>query len=261
MTQRSHPGPPGDRVVVVGNDVIDLLEARLQGKAQDQRFLARVLAPAERRGLEESSERHVELWCLWAAKESAYKAVCKVREQPPVFGHSSFEVCWTRAVESTVSNAAPLRIGRVAFQRSQVPVVVHGDPLSLHAHAWLPADAPGSDEISWGTALLDSPGSAWDAPLGVLLERFSPRERSAVHSARSAAVRLAARQALAESMQVEEGRLELVCDPGPLGRSPPRVYMDGVPAPADVSLSHAGRWLAWALWIPPPGPRQSPFGR
>jgi hypothetical protein len=235
----------------VGNDVIDLLELRLHGKAQDRRFLARVLAPAELRGLEGSPEPHIELWCLWAAKESAYKAVCKMRDEPPVFDHSSFEVCWTHAVESTASGGEPLRIGRVAFQGTVVPVLVHGDARSLHAHAWLPADAPRSDEISWGTALLDSPGSVWDAPLEILLDRFSPRERSAIHSPRSAAVRLAARRALAESMQVEEGRLELVCDPGPLGRSPPRVYMNGVPAPADVSLSHAGRWLAWALWVPP----------
>lgn len=251
MTPQEHAGPVGVPGAWVGNDVVDLKEPRVQGKAQDRRFLARVLAPTELVGLESSHDPHVELWCLWAAKEAAYKAICKDRDEQPVFAHSSFIARWSRFVEAPAPEGTPLRVGAVAFEGTRVPVVVHGDPDVIHAHGWLPAELSTPADISWGIDLLDSPGAEWDAPLGALAERLSPRERTAVHSVPSAAVRLAARRALAESMQVAEDRLEIVCDPGPLGRSPPRVYLDGIPAAADVSLSHAGRWLAWAHWVEP----------
>jgi hypothetical protein len=97
------------------------------------------------------------------------------------------------------------------------------------------------------------------------MARLSDREGDAVHSLESAAVRVAARAALAASMLVAEDRLEIVCDPGPYGRRPPRVCLDGASTGADVSLSHAGRWIAWAYWVDlsaaPPAGGQSPSGR
>jgi hypothetical protein len=52
-------------------------------------------------------------------------------------------------------------------------------------------------------------------------------------------------------MTVDEARVEIVCAPGPASQRPPRVLLDGRDAEADVSLSHDGRWIAWALWAPP----------
>lgn len=68
-----------------------------------------------------------------------------------------------------------------------------------------------------------------------------------MHSFPSAAVRMLARAALAETLGAHEGDVEIVCDPGVTGRRPPRVFLRGEPAPCDVSLSHHGRWVAWAL--------------
>jgi hypothetical protein len=77
--------------------------------------------------------------------------------------------------------------------------------------------------------------------------RFTERELDAVYSLQSAAVRLGARADLARALDVEERRLEIVCDPGPTSQRPPRVMLDGARARADVSLSHDGRWIAWVL--------------
>jgi hypothetical protein len=80
-----------------------------------------------------------------------------------------------------------------------------------------------------------------------LLTRFTDREADAVHHVQSALVRLSARSALANAIGADESRLEIVCEPGPTGRRPPRVYLDGAAAAdLDVSLSHDGDWIAWA---------------
>ncbi len=84
-----------------------------------------------------------------------------------------------------------------------------------------------------------------------LAARLTDRELEAVYSRESAAVRLGARADLAELLRVDQGRLEIVCAPGPAGRRPPQVLLDGHQAPADVSLSHDGRLIAWVLWVEP----------
>jgi len=81
----------------------------------------------------------------------------------------------------------------------------------------------------------------------ILRERFSDLERPAVHSAAAARVRLEARAHLARLLDVREERLQIVCQGGAPGRTPPVVLLDGRRAPADVSLSHHGRWVGWAL--------------
>ncbi len=68
-------------------------------------------------------------------------------------------------------------------------------------------------------------------------------------------MRLAARAALAKALGVDEARVQVVSNDGPKGRIPPEVLLDGEPAPADVSLSHHGRWLAWALRVRDPSAR------
>ena len=69
----------------------------------------------------------------------------------------------------------------------------------------------------------------------------------------------ARRAALSTALAVAESRIEVVCDEGPKGRVPPEVWLDGSPSPADVSLSHHGRWLAWGVRSNAP-PRQGGIG-
>jgi hypothetical protein len=96
--------------------------------------------------------------------------------------------------------------------------------------------------------LLD-PASGWSGPLEELMPRFSEREADAVRTLESAAVRLGARADVARMLGVTEGRVEIVCPPGPSSRRPPHVLLDGCAAAADLSLSHDGGWIAWAIWV------------
>ncbi|MHB1191630.1 MAG: 4'-phosphopantetheinyl transferase superfamily protein [Longimicrobiales bacterium] len=229
----------------VGNDIVDLCEPRTEGKHSDPRFVARVLGERERAVLAQAEDPAVALWAFWAAKEAAYKVASKLRGTPPVFVHAAFCVAWTES--------GPARWeGRVAYEELDIPIVAVRSGTMIHAVAVSGAEIGSALP---GAELLDAPAEAWGARLAELLPSFTKREADAVHSLPSAAVRIRARAALAEVLAAREADVEIVCDPGVTGRRPPRVLLRGVPAPADVSLSHHGRWVAWTV-LP-----QNPLGR
>jgi len=230
---------------VVGNDVVDLEDSRALDKHTDARFLGRVLGTAERARMEAAAYPRTELWALWAAKEAAYKVVSKLRAEPPVFAHAAFLVEWTDVLRERWG-------GSVTYDSVRIPVRVERQDSILHAVAIAGADLAAA---VLGAEPLAGPPGGWGEELEALLARFTPREADAIHSLPSAAVRLRARAALAVALSVEESSLEIVCDPGVTGRRPPRVLRNGLPAPADVSLSHHGAWIAWAVLL------QNPLGR
>lgn len=274
--------------VFVGNDVVDVQDPRTVGKAADRRFVGRVLDEAGRDALGQAEDPDLELWCRWAAKEAAYKAVSKLLGAPPPFAHRAFAVSWHAGLDHAGTHEEPeragldvahlphlphlprlpIRVGTVAYGGSLLPVAVHlrldrGRPAAVHALVRSgpasPEDsAPSGTDLDVELDLLDRAGAPWAGPLEELRRRFTERERDTVGSRRSAAVRLGARALLALRMRVAEERVEIVCDPGSYGRRPPRVLIDGRPGAADVSLSHDGAWIAWAVWT---GARGSGQGR
>jgi phosphopantetheinyl transferase (holo-ACP synthase) len=221
----------------VGTDVVDLSDPRTRGKHTDHRFVSRVLGDEERAGLARAADPAVALWAFWAAKEAAYKVASKLLAEPPVFIHAAFSVTW--------SEAGPARwSGRVAWQELAIPVAVGGGAEVIRSIAAFGAEL---SSVLHGAEPLEEPPETWPEGLAALLTRFTPREADAVHSLPSAAVRLRARRALAGFLGADERDVEIVCDPGVTGRRPPRVFLRGRPASADVSLSHHGRWIAWAV--------------
>lgn len=235
--------------VLIGNDVVDLVEPRTVGKAGDRRFVDRVLAAREREGLASAGDPDLELWSLWAAKEAAYKAVSKLRGEPPVFEHAAFVVSWSRTAPPAEMETE-VRSGLVRWEDVHVFVSVMHRTGVLHALAHTHRASASDVVVEVGLERLDDADAPWAGGMEALLPRLTPREAEPVHSLRSAAVRVGARRALASLVGVAESRLEIVCRPGTLGRRPPLVLLDGEPAAADVSLSHDGAWIAWALWCP-----------
>jgi phosphopantetheinyl transferase (holo-ACP synthase) len=61
----------------VGNDIVDLAVTR--ARPEHPAFAQRVCSEAELRLLGASTDRARTLWCLFAAKEAAYKALSKLR--------------------------------------------------------------------------------------------------------------------------------------------------------------------------------------
>jgi hypothetical protein len=129
----------------------------------------------------------------------------------------------------------------------------HEQPDRVGAIAW---DGPAGDEpVEWGWGAARELDPAPDDPLETLVLRLSEGERTPVHSRGSALVRLAARAALATALHADEARVAVITREGPKGRMPPVAMLDGRAAPADVSLSHHGRWIAWAIRLAEPRAR------
>lgn len=241
-------------MVFVGNDVVDLANPRTEGRGSDDRFIARVFDDAEQEAIREEGGSDVELWSRWAAKEAAFKAISKVIGVQPAFLHRTFKVEWSNGVARDAASDDPedelVRVGAVRHGDHVAHVTVRLRPGAVHAVALCaPHWAPASMTVRCRVARLIDPTSRWSGSLEELIGRFSQREADAVRSVESAAVRLGAREEVARLLGVAEERVEIVCDPGPASRRPPRVLLDGSAAPADVSLSHDGGWIAWAIWV------------
>jgi len=208
-------GRPVQRKLVppVGNDVVDLGDNETQLDQLHPRFLQRVFTKLEGHRILSSTDSRVSLWGHWAAKESVYKAARKRNPSLP-FAHSSF------VVEDWEDAAAESFTGRIAHEGWDYWVDVARTSDWLHAVA-LPLDSKNAEP-----KLVD----------GV---EVCPEELDA-----STAVRLFACARLAK---------ELGCDPDQLTITrtwPPLLLCEGRSTGVDISLSHHGRWLAFAAVLP-----------
>lgn len=224
----------------VGVDVVDLTADRIRDRGLSQRFLDRVFTEAERARIDAAADEVSETWTLWAAKEAAFKVVSKLLGTPPVFEHRAFEVIDAPGTPPTGVRYRDIHVALTARSDAE-HVVVHAwnDPSSL-----VMVSEMGQDDAQ---ELLDfrEPFDAWCGP------RFTPEEREALHSRASAFVRLLARMDAARFLDMEEKRLSIRAGPGATGRRPPFLFVDGRESPStDLSFSHHGNRLAWALTLP-----------
>jgi phosphopantetheine--protein transferase-like protein len=244
-------------VVFVGNDVVDLANPRTRGRASDARFMARVFTDDEQDAIRATGGSDVELWSRWAAKEAAFKSISKVIGAQPAFLHRAFQVRWshtTDASDEVVSRAGlqgvVVRVGAVEHADRVSHVSVRLRPGAVDGVAVCkPSGGADGDLVYRRVERLLDPASCWSGTLEELMPRFTEREAEAVRTLESAAVRLGARADVARMLGVTERRVEIVCAPGPSSRRPPRVLLDGCGAAVDLSLSHDGGWIAWAIWV------------
>ena len=117
--------------VAVGNDVVDLADPETRLSGLHPRFDERVFCAAERAALEASPSRHLLHWVLWAAKESAYKA--RKRLEPAlVFAPRDFEV---ELVPPPVARAEGTATGQVFHHGGVCDLEIRLDGASVHAVA------------------------------------------------------------------------------------------------------------------------------
>lgn len=234
----STTSPPSDGYV--GVDVVDLTADRLRDRGLSRRFLDRVFTDAERARIEAADDAVSETWSLWAAKEAAFKVVSKLLGTPPVFEHRAFEVTDAPGTLPSEVRYKDVRVALTARVDSE-HVVVHAwnDPSSLVMVSEMGQDAA-RDLLEFR-----EPFDTWCGT------RFTPEEREALHSRASAFVRLLARRDAARFLDLEERRLSIRAGPGTTGRRPPYLFVDGRESPStDLSFSHHGNRLAWALTLP-----------
>lgn len=191
----------------VGNDVVDLADPETRLEGLHPRFLERAFCAAERDRLETSRSRHALHWALWAAKESAYKALKRLVPET-VFSPKEFEV---DLAPLPPAGAAGLAAGWVRHRGHLFELEVQLDAARLHAVAKT-GDVAGAGVLRQVGRALGDPGVA---------------------------VRRLAVAAIGAALGLDPTSLRIV------GRPPVAAHLDGRLA-ADVSLSHHGRFVACA---------------
>jgi phosphopantetheinyl transferase (holo-ACP synthase) len=217
----------------VGNDVVDLKEPENLGKCGNERFLDRVLTVAERTLVVDAKESDALLWSFWAAKEAAYKAVsrgdpsvCSIPRRYHVFldsGNSGATGADSMGPEGRLAGRVVTPVGEFALQ-----IILTED----YVHAVVTESAAGFAGI---THRVDRA----DAKDGGDASQFVRR------------------QLLGEIARRLDCPLEdLAVRKGQSGSGPPEVYFRDQPLAVELSLSHDGRFAAFALRLP----RRNPAG-
>jgi phosphopantetheinyl transferase (holo-ACP synthase) len=197
---------------MLGNDVVDLRDPETQAGARHPHFDRRVFAPAERACIARSGAPERLRWILWAAKEAAYKVARKLDAQT-LFTPSHFAV----RVDETLRGEVALPGGL------QLPVWIREEAECVHAIA--------SERPDFEQRLV--------AGLGAL---GSSAARDESRCAREFAARELARELgrPADEISIEKrGRI-------------PQLLLAGVDAACDLTLSHHGRFAAFACELTKP---------
>ena len=199
----------------VGNDVVDLAAPCNLGKSGDGRFCGRVFTAEERALIDGAARPDALLWALWAAKEAAYKAVS--RGDPAV---CSIPLQYRVVLETGNAAGRAVRLaGKVITPRGELALRV-----ALWAD-WIHALAAGSE-----------------AALDRLCRRVEGLDGAGDPSA---FVREALLREIARRLDCPAGDLSVVKDPR--GPGAPGILFRGRLLAAEVSLSHDGRFAAFAF--------------
>lgn len=194
---------------MLGNDVIDLADGETRPEAIHPRFDERVFAVTERAELAKSSSPERLRWKLWAAKESAYKAAKKL-DPRTIFSPVRFVVNLVAPDRATVR--APGRSFSVSFH--EVENAVHA--VALEKRAPRGSLVSGLRRFACEKALPQGPDAA------------------------SAAARRLVIETLSERFGIPAGEIVITSSEDGV----PRLWLRG--DPAEISLSHHGRFVAFA---------------
>jgi hypothetical protein len=207
-------------LAIVGNDIVDLADPGNIGKSRDSRFVRRVFTGAEQGFIAAAGDPDVLLWALWAAKETAYKIAGKINIL------SVFTPCHYHVILSP-GDQGTTRSGMVYSPEGPVIIRLFMTPDYVHCIGATPI--PGIlDHVLWDIA------------------RVCPGEEGSGHDPSMAVRRLAGRR-LAALLNVPEADIDIrrVMDMDKWG--PPEPYLEGQSIPLDLSLSHDGAFVAYAM--------------
>lgn len=199
--------------MTIGNDIVDLLDRDSAERANQSRFDARVFAPEERERIASSPAPQSERWCLWAAKEAAYKAGRRV-DRGLVFSPRRFRVSQ--------------RFDRVCHEESEFDLEVDEGANLVHAIAIRSRDKGEQRGEILSRLVRLGAGEAGDPRrASARLRDFCRAEVAGKLAIEADALRIETRERIPE-LRLPNG--------------------DGLA----LSLSHHGRWAAFACALPAP---------
>jgi hypothetical protein len=208
---------------------VDLGNPDALGKSQDDRFLRRVFLPEEQSQISLDSDPDYILWILWAAKETAYKVISKINPAIPS-GPLKYRV----HLEETM--LFPPRTS--GFRNGHFSCVVETPVGSVNTCA-----LTGADYVhAYGSQGNQSISGAMH------LKVFRLDQPCFYRQPESDVVRKVLRRYLGRFWHIPSGQIVIQRDQNARGAGPPIVYVQGKRAPVDTSLSHHGRYGAFALF-------------
>lgn len=208
---------------LVGNDVVDLATEWARDRFQDRRFLDKVFSEAEQDAIRRFRNPNLLLWSLWACKEACYKIVRKL--DPGVsFLPRQYRTSLVASGRSRFSS------GSVDTPTGRIAVTVEAGDEFIHSLGVLGNSSP------------------WDKVVHQVLPLGTRAVRDEEQPARfeSLRIREAVKQRLSDLLGCEPGRIRIVRRKGVRGLGPPTVWVDGKETNTDLSMSHDGRFLAFA---------------
>ncbi|MFP4532327.1 MAG: 4'-phosphopantetheinyl transferase superfamily protein [Desulfobacterales bacterium] len=212
-------------MIHVGNDIVDLKTQGTKGRSTDVRFMCRVLTPDEKQAVLHAKDPDRYLWALWASKEAAYKAISKSFHSVTA-APKRYSVALATKPLSAISNAL------VHTPRGVVRLHLFFHETYIHCigiyNSWQKLN-----NIAWGLArILPNSSGLGDLP---------PARQSCI-------VREMACRRIASHLKLKPKLINIKRHKRHLALGPPIVYIQGVKAAIDLSLSHHGRFGAYVFW-------------
>ncbi len=199
----------------LGNDIVDLKEPANRDKSRDSRYLKKILTDAEIESVKKAQRADEALWSFWACKEAAYKVI-KKSFPDAAFTPRLWQVTFTDS-ESEYSE------GEVKIPDNDgVFVRLFSNPDYVHCIGTLhPAVL---DKLIFGVEVL--PEGEVNSSLFLL--------------------QCLARQ-LATRFSLNLDQIEIRRTKQNNELQPPQLFIDGRTTDIDISLSHDGRFIAYAV--------------
>ncbi|MEE9913945.1 MAG: 4'-phosphopantetheinyl transferase superfamily protein [Deltaproteobacteria bacterium] len=209
-------------------------------KSTDLRFLKKILTDIEIEQVRCASEPDRAIWSFWACKEAAYKVVQK-QTGDAAFVPRRWSVHFRHPLPVMEPNGLHLACARPADQPP--PVFAAGD-VAISEKQVIPVSLFSSS--SYVHCLAADQSGFLDKAVWRVEEKPAGCDQKEMDS--SVFVRSCLVSALSAPLQADQHQIKIIRAPrkgGELG--PPAVYLNDIRTDIDISLSHDGRFAAYAF--------------
>ena len=234
-------------MLLVGNDIVDLREAGVTAKSKNIRFVSRVFTEEEQTTISGSAHPDLTLWVLWAAKETAYKIISKIRPVS-VFTYKRFQTSMEEFMKP--GDGSFHATVQVRYDNERMAVEVSGDAEWIHAVGSESGSRNRAGFFICSDAKKLEPSSCRQEKNAFPEKSFTQEERASIRNVDSVWVRAYLKQDIAERLGIDPLRLQIIRPAKQNKIYPPFLLIDHKRASMDISLSHHGRWAAWAYSVP-----------
>jgi phosphopantetheine--protein transferase-like protein len=200
----------------IGNDVVDLKEQANADKSGDSRYLKKILTDAEIEFVKNAGNNDAALWSLWACKEAAYKVI-KKSFPDAAFIPRRWQVTFIKTQSEYLEGEV------IIPKKGSVSVRLFSNPDYVYC--------VGVDSLAVLNKFIFA------------VERLPERETNPSFFLRHCIVQHLAKHISLNFQQIKIKRIRQNDE-----LQPPRVYIDGRITDIDISLSHDGRFVAYAFY-------------